>query len=182
MQMAPRGEPRARLRYIASRSYALLGDSASVAEVLTAAKDDQDDACRFPDTLSTEVGGEFAFGRARADACAAAAWLDLANGHEALDAARSALTDLTSLPVPRRSMSQVNGAQIDMATACLLSNDLDGCAEAITPVLAQPTALRNVSLAGRLARTRTTLLSPAWAKNSQARQLADEIGDWLADG
>ena len=47
------------------------------------------------------------------------------------------------------------------------------------PGLAQPASLRNVSLAGRLARTQTTLLSPIWARNSQARQLADEIGDWL---
>ena len=66
-----------------------------------------------------------------------------------------------------------------MATACLFTNDLDGGAEALKPVLAQPASVRNVSLAGRLARTRTALLSPAWAKNAQARQLADEIGHWL---
>lgn len=66
-----------------------------------------------------------------------------------------------------------------MATACLLSNDLDGSAETIRPVLAQPASLHNVSLAGRLARTQATLLSPAWARNPQARQLADEISEWL---
>jgi hypothetical protein len=158
MRIAPPGAPRVRLRYIAARSYALLGDSASVAEVLSAARNDQEDADRYPDSLSTEVGG----------AC-------LGPG----ESARSALATLTSLPLPRRPLSQVSGAQIDMAAACLLGNDLDGSAETIRPVLAQPASLDNVSLAGRLARTQTTLLSPAWAKNPQARQLADEISEWL---
>jgi hypothetical protein len=179
VRIAPPGAPRVRLRYIAARSYALLGDIASVAEVLAEARNDQEEADHYPDSLSTEVGGEFAFGRARAEACAAAAWLDLGQGRQALEAARSALATLTSLPLPRRPLSQVSGAQIDMAAAYLLSNDLDGSAETIRPVLAQPASLHNVSLAGRLGRTQTTLLSPAWSKNPQARQLADEIGEWL---
>jgi len=179
MQIAPAGEPKARLRYIASRSYALLGDSTSVAEVLTSARSDQDDADRHPDSLSGEIGGEFAFGRARASACAAAAWLDLGSGHEAFEAAQSALDALTNMPGPRRPLSQVNGVRIDLATACLFNDDLDSATQSIQPVLAQPASPRNVSLAGRLARTRTTLLSPAWAKNGQARQLSDDIGQWL---
>lgn len=182
MEVAPPGVPRVRLRYIASRSYGLLGDSDSVAEVLAAARGDQDDAELHPDSLSNEVGGEFAFGRARAAACAAAAWLDLGRGLEAFEAARSALDTLTSMPGPRRPVSQINGARVDLATACLLNGDLNSGAEALNPLLTQPTSLRNVSLVGRLARTRTTLLSSAWAKNSQARQLADEIGQWLAIG
>jgi hypothetical protein len=66
-----------------------------------------------------------------------------------------------------------------MAPACLLNGDLDSGAEAIKPVLAHPATPRNVSLTGRLARTGTTLLGPAWAKDGQARQLADDIGQWL---
>lgn len=179
MKIAPRGTPRYRLRHIASRSYALLGDGTSVADILMQARQDQNEAHTHPDRLSSAVGGEFAFGQARAQACAAAAWLDLKNGREALDAAQAALTALTSLPEPRRSASQVNGARIDMATACLLSDDLNGGTEAIRPVLAAPASLRNVSLTGRLTRTRTTLLSQHWARNSQARQLADQIGQLL---
>jgi transcriptional regulator with XRE-family HTH domain len=180
IQIAPPGEPRVRLRYIASRSYALLADSASVTEVLASARIDQDEAHRHPDSLSGEVGGEFAFGQARAAACAAAAWLDLGQGHEAFGAAQAALEALTSMPAPRRPLSQVNGARIDLATACLLNGDLDSGTQAIKPVLAGAASPRNVSLTGRLARTRTALLSPPWVKNGQARQLADEIGHWLA--
>ena len=80
VQIAPPGAPRVRLRYIASRSYALLGDSTSVTEVLASARSDQDDVGKHADSLSTEIGGEFAFGPARAEACAAAAWLDLGKG------------------------------------------------------------------------------------------------------
>jgi transcriptional regulator with XRE-family HTH domain len=180
MQIAPPGEPRVRLRYIASRSYALLADSASVTNVLASARIDQDESHRHPDSLSSEVGGEFAFGQARATACAAAAWLDLGQGREAFEAARAALEALTSLPAPRRPLSQVNGARIDLATACLLNGDLGSGTQAIKPVLAGAASPRNVSLTGRLARTRTALLAPPWVKNGQARQLADEIGHWLA--
>ncbi len=147
--------------------------------MLASARSDQGDADKHTDPLSTEIGGEFAFGRARAEACAAAAWLDLGHGREAMAAAQCALDALTSVPLPRRPQSQVNGVRIDMATACLLTNDLDDGAEALKPVLALPASLRNVSLAGRLARARTALLALPWAKNVQVRQLADEIGKWL---
>ncbi len=86
------------------------------------------------------------------------------------------------MPGPRRPVSQINGARIDLATACLLNGDLDSSTEALNPLLTRPASVRNVSLVGRLARTRTTLLSPAWAKNSQARRLADDIDQWLATG
>ena len=65
LQVAPRGTPRARLRYIAARSYALLGDTSSVARVVDQARRDQDDAEQHSDSLCEETGGEFAFGRAR---------------------------------------------------------------------------------------------------------------------
>jgi transcriptional regulator with XRE-family HTH domain len=182
MRIAPRGDQRARLRYIAARSHALIGDTASAMEVLQAARRDQDDADRHPDSLATEIGGEFAFGRARAEACAAAAWLDLGRGREAFEAASSALAELASLPTARRSFSQISGARIDMATACLLRQDLNGGAEALAPLLRQQAAVRNVSLTGRLARALATLRQPVWDKNAQARRLADDICEWLADG
>jgi transcriptional regulator with XRE-family HTH domain len=182
MQVAPPGTARVRLRHIACRSYALLADAASAAEALASARGDQDDAGRHPDPLSDETGGEFAFGRARAEACAAAAWLDLGQGREALVATYSALATLTSAPLPRQPVSQVSGVHIDMATACLLNGDLEGGAEAIGLVLAQSALARNASLVGRLARTRTALEASAWAANARARQLADDIGEWLAAG
>jgi ATP/maltotriose-dependent transcriptional regulator MalT len=180
MQVAPSGTPRARLRYIAARSYALLGDESSAGRVLDQARRDQDEAGHRKDSLCEETGGEFAFSRARADACAAAAWLDLGRGREAKDAARRALDDLTALPPGRQSVSQVTGARIDLATACLLGGERDEAEEALGHVFAVPSPLRNVSLSGRLARARRILASPHWSGDRSARQLNDALGEWLA--
>jgi hypothetical protein len=180
LQIAPPGTPRVRLRYIASRSYALLGDESSVGGVLAQARRDQDDAENHGDSLSDETGGEFAFSRARAAGCAAAAWLDLSRGDEAQEAAQQALSELTALPPGRQSLSQVNGVRIDMATARLLKRDLDGAAAVIRQVLSLPLSLRNMSLSGRLDRTRSVLASPCWVGDAQARHLNESIGAWLA--
>ena len=178
---APRGAPRIRLRYIASRSYALLGDERSAEAVFDDARRDQDEASQHTDPLSEETGGEFAFGRARAAACAAAAWLDLSRGDKAAEAAQLALDELTALPTACQSLSQVNGARIDMAAAHLLSHDRDGAEDAIQQVLALPADMRNISLSGRMARVRDVLLAPQWAGDAQAQQLAESITAWLAE-
>jgi hypothetical protein len=180
LQVTPRGTPRARLRYIAARSYALLGDSSSVARVVDQARRDQDDAEQHSDSLCEGTGGEFAFGRARAEACAAAAWLDLGRGQEAKEAAQRALSDLAVLPPGRQPVSQVTGARIDLATACLMQRELDEAEEALGCVFAIPSSLRNVSLSGRLARTRRSLVSPYWSGDPAARYLDNALGEWLA--
>jgi hypothetical protein len=180
LQVAPRGTPRARLRYIAARSYALLGDISSVTRVVDQARQDQDDAEQHSDSLCEETGGEFAFGRARAEACAAAAWLDLGRGQEAKEAAHRALSDLTTLPPGRQPVSQVMGARIDLATACLMQHELDQAEDTLGCVFTSPSSLRNVSLSGRLARTRRSLASPYWSGDPAVRHLNDALGEWLA--
>jgi hypothetical protein len=179
LQVAPVGTPKARLRYIAARSYALLGDASSVARLVDEARRDQDDAERHSDTLCNETGGEFEFGRGRAEACAGAAWLDLGRGREAKAAARNALNDLTALPAGRQSLSQVTGARIDLATACLILRELDEAEATLGHVFAIPSSLRNVSLSGRLDRARKHLASPSWSGDPAARQLSGALGEWL---
>ncbi|MEE6260182.1 hypothetical protein [Plantactinospora sonchi] len=181
MRGAPTGEPKFRLRYIASRSHALLGDSASVADVLDAAQRDRDDAEASPDGLSKSVGGEFAFGDARAAACAAAAWLDLRNGDEAARYARAALASYESLPAARRPYSQINGTHIDIAAAHLHMGDRDGAHAALGEVLELPAHKRNVSLTGRLAKVRNLLSVPPWDADPEARQIAERLSAWLAE-
>lgn len=180
LQVAPNGTPRARLRYIAARSYALLGDPSAVAQVVSQARRDQDDADHRIDSLCEEIGGEFAFGRGRAEACAAAAWLDLGRGREAKAAARNALNSLTALPASRQPLSQVTGARIDLATACLILRELDEAEATLGHVFAIPSSLRNVSLSGRLGRARQYLASPGWTRDPAARQLSGALGEWLA--
>jgi transcriptional regulator with XRE-family HTH domain len=181
LEIAPPGGPRFRLRFIAARSFALLGDVSSVGQVLDQARRDQDDADRFRDSLSEEIGGEFAFGRARAEACAAAAWLDLGRGQEAKEAAHRAVAELAVLPQSRQPFSQVAGIRIDLATACLMQDERDEAEEALEAVLAVPATMRNVSLSGRLARTRRVLRSQHWSEDATAQQLDGAIGEWVAD-
>ncbi|MEU5946340.1 hypothetical protein ABZ793_12350 [Micromonospora sp. NPDC047465] len=181
MRMAPDGEPKLRLRYIASRSHALLDDSESVSAVLDAAQRDREAAESRPDELATSTGGEFAFGDARAAACAAAAWLDLGNGDQAARYARDALRVYEALPAARRPYSQINGTNIDVAAAHLHMRDKDGAAEALRAVLDLPPQKRNVSLTGRLARIERLLNETPWSGDAEARQLAERISVWLSE-
>ncbi|MFG2010023.1 hypothetical protein ACGFNF_13230 [Micromonospora sp. NPDC048868] len=181
MRTAPEGEPRLRLRYVAARSHALLTDSDSVAAVLEAAQRDREAAADRPDELATVTGGEFAFGDARAAACAAAAWLDLRNGEQAARYAREALQVYEALPSPRRPYSQINGTQIDVAAAHLHMRDKDGAAEALRTVLDLPPQKRNVSLTGRLSRIERMLSRSPWERDADARQLAERISVWLSE-
>jgi transcriptional regulator with XRE-family HTH domain len=180
LQVAPSGTQMVRLRLIAARSFALLGDSLSVAEVLEEARRDQDNADRVHDGLSDGIAGEFAFGRARAEACAAAAWLDLGCGIEAKQAARRALDQFLSLPSGRQPFSQLTGARIDLATACLLEHERDEAGAVLNIVLTVPAEMRNASLAGRLTRTRRTLTSDYWSKDQAVRDLDKAILEWQA--
>ncbi len=175
-EVAPAGAPRARLRFIAARSYALLGDASSVGRVLGQARRERDSATGDRDLLSEEIGGEFAFGQARAEACAAAAWLDIGQGNEAKAAARRAVDDLRALPAGDQPVSMVIGARIDLATACLLGHERDQAEDVLREVIATPSALVNVSVAGRLARTRKTLAAAYWSGDPVARELRDALG------
>ena len=180
IEIAPVGTPGTRLRYIAARSYALLGDPSSVGRMLDQAHRERDHRAERRDLLSEEVAGEFAFGVARAEACAAAAWLDLGRGGEAAAAARRALDDLTALPARLQPLSVVTGARIDLASACLLQRDRDQAEAILRQVIAAPSALTNVSLAGRLARTKRILASAYWSRDPVALRLNDSIGSWRA--
>jgi tetratricopeptide (TPR) repeat protein len=173
--IAPQGVPSVRLRYIAARSYALIGDVAAVQTIADDAERDYAASNESRDLMADEVGGEFDFGTARAAACLAAAWLDLGQGQEAAEAAQRAIEDLTALPSGRQPTSQVLGAQIDLATAHVICGELDGAAEIITNSVSTANMLRNTSLAGRLTRTNAALTSSALQGNPVARELGEAV-------
>ncbi|MEU1809639.1 helix-turn-helix transcriptional regulator [Micromonospora aurantiaca (nom. illeg.)] len=181
MSVAPDGEPRLRLRHIASRSYALLGSSPSLKQALRAAHRDRDLAAKRPDDLSASFGGEFAFGPVRAAACAAAAWLDLGDGEEAAKCAQEAVDAYTQLPPARRPYSQINGIKIDLAAAYLGMSDRDAAVHTLGDVLTLPPEKRNTSLTGRMTRVRHVLGGSPWTHDHEARQLAEAVSGWLTD-
>jgi tetratricopeptide (TPR) repeat protein len=173
--VASRGVPSVRLRYIAARSHALIGDAAAVRTIANDADHDYEGAGGQSDLITDEVGGEFGFGTARAAACLAAAWLDLGQGQEAAEAAQRAIQDLTALPPARQPTSQLLGAQIDLATAHVIYGELDGAAEIINESVSTANMLRNTSLAGRLTRTNAALVSRAAQGDSAAQQLGESV-------
>jgi hypothetical protein len=171
----PIGVPSVRLRYIAARSYALIGNVDAVRTLVNDSDHDHAAGDGHLDLMTDEVGGEFDFGTARAAACLAAAWLDLGQGHEAASAAQQAIDDLTALPPSRQPTSQVLGARIDLATAHVICGELDGAAEIITNSVSTANMLRNTSLAGRLTRTNSALTSTGLRGNSTAQQLGESV-------
>lgn len=177
--IAPSGEPAVRVKYIAARSYALIGDVYGIQETLQNAQEDFDRASSHRDSLSHDTGGEFAFGAARAAACAAAAWLDVGEGTQVVYQANAALEAMQALPVGRQSLSQISGTRIDLAAGRLLSRDRDGALDVLRPVLSVPTSVRNISLAGRLTRVRDILQSELWRGDAEAQGVGDEVQDWL---
>lgn len=181
LAMAPGGAPRLRLRYIAARTHAGLGNARAVTDVLAAARIDRERMQSNRDELQDEVRGEFEFSDARAAACAAAAWLELRESVRAEEYARVALDGYFELPEDARPFSPVNGIRIDIASARLSGRDLEGATDSLKPVLCLDPAMRNAALTGRLKSVRATLHTSTWVAVSTARDLTEAIDQWTSD-
>ncbi|WP_206641302.1 hypothetical protein [Nonomuraea polychroma] len=129
--------------------------------------------------MDSEVRGEFAFDDPRAAGCAAAAWLHLRDGERAAVHAQQALGAYASIPAGRRPFSLVTGVTIDLAAAHLLAGRLDKAADELEAVFSLPQELRNVSLAGRIAKVRDILFSPGVISKAKPKELEGRIADWL---
>lgn len=181
LAVAPKGAPRLRLRYIAARTHAGLGNAGAAADVIAAASADREAVGSSSDELQDEVRGEFEFSDARAAACAAAAWLELREGDHAEEYAHMALDRYSELSEETRPFSPVNGIRIDIASARLLGRNLDGASDSLRPVLDLNPTMRNAALVGRLTSVRVMLRTPSWTRVSAARDLAEVIDQWMSD-
>ncbi|MGW1993242.1 hypothetical protein [Embleya sp. NPDC001921] len=181
LDCAPPGRHRFRLRYIASRTYALRDDAASTARVLAEAEDDRQGPTHVPDPLMDNIQGEFAFDDARAAACAGAAWLQLGNGEQAERYTNTALDLYLAEPEQQRPFSPLNGARIDTAAARLLQGELDGAQEVLSPVFMLSPSHRNTALTGRLDKVRGMLNERRWEPYPEARRLSGAVTEWLAE-
>lgn len=181
LAVAPKGAPRYRLRHIAGRAHAVQGNAQGVADALDIARSDADDRAAYRDELDGEVKGEFGFDDARAAACAAAAWLYLRDGEQAATHAQRALNAYASIPADRRPYSPVAGATIDLAAAHLLAGKYDEAAHEFETVFSLPQELRNVSLAGRIAKVQDILSTPIIAQATQLKELDERVADWLSE-
>lgn len=176
--IAPDGAPKLRLRHIAARTQSVLGDRTAVDELITTARDDREVAETVRDEFGHEIAGEFAFDDARAAACAAAAWLELGDAERAEAEADEALNLYRELGTDEQPFSPINGLRIDVSAARLCREDVEGTADALTPVLELEPAKRNAALVGRMSSLRSQLSRGRWSKANSAVGLAAAIDDW----
>jgi transcriptional regulator with XRE-family HTH domain len=166
LAIAPAGVATLRLRHIEARSHALRGDADGTRDALRAASSHVDGG---PDPLHDDVGGEFGFDRARAAACAGAAWLALRDSEQAEAYLRRALGPAVTAPA--------QGALADLAAAMVLRGDLDGAEEAMDPVFHTDVAQRITSVSGRVARV--SALVGAAGGGRRGSRFATRIQDWM---
>lgn len=163
-----------RLRSIEARAYGHLGDEAAAQRALTASEDVHGDVT---DELHDAVGGEFGFSRARLAMSNAATSLLLGDGPAAEASALNALTLLAEMPARERSPSVLGKSSADLAMARLVTNNLEGAAEALEAVLSISDAHRGTGLVTRAQALRHALTR----KHLRGSVLAAELGERLED-
>ncbi|MFD7445939.1 DNA-binding protein [Streptomyces sp. NPDC059909] len=163
-----------RLRAIEARAYGHLGDTASARRAMSAAENVETGAT---DELHDDVGGEFGFTRERVSMSNASTALLLGDGPGAEASARRALELAASRPPKQRSTTVLGKAAADLAMARLLSDDLDGAADALATVLSVPVDHRVTGLVNRAAGLRRYLARP----HLHGAAVATELGEQLED-
>lgn len=83
-------------------------------------------------------------------------------------------------PATARSYGDESLARLDVAAARVALGDLDGAQEAITPVLALPAERCIRQLGVGLARVRSALAAPRFARTPRARSLAADVDEFRA--
>ena len=166
---------RFRIRHIAARSHGLRGDTRALAEELELADADRNRGADKFDDLTDGIGGEFAFDKPRAAACAAAAWLDAGDGGHAEECAEAALAAYQQTPTTGAPAAILGGVSIDLATASLLQGDLAAASDRLETAFTIIPACAGTSLTGRLRRIEALLGTSRWRDQPAARELVATI-------
>ncbi|GHD34829.1 hypothetical protein GCM10010313_81740 [Streptomyces violarus] len=164
-----------RLRAIQARAYAHLGDIESARRAMLLAEDTGRDRV---DELHDEVGGEFGFSHERLAMSNATTALVIGDSAMAETAGRRALTLLEQQPQESQSAHVRGGAAADVAMARLLANDVEGAAEALTPVWEIPRDQRMTGIVVRTAQVQRHLSQPTYHRAGAAVELRERIEDF----
>lgn len=164
-----------RLSAIEARAWAHLGRPRDAERAVQQALDPGPEV---RDELHDDVGGEFAFGPARAAMSHATTYLVLKDSQRAEQSALHALQLLDADPNADRPVQMQ--VTVDLARARLLRGELDGADEALEPVLATPVEWRTIGLVDRVTQLRGELARPQLEQAPAARTLAEQIEDFVA--
>jgi hypothetical protein len=131
------------------------------------------------DLLLDGTGGELGFSRARAQLCAASAYVTLREGQAAETAATVALELFEAVPADERWTAGMIGARIDLGAARTLRGDLAGAEDALTPVFGLAPERRTSALTGRLDRLSRILASRPY-RGVEASRICGQIDEFTA--
>ncbi|MFJ7495725.1 hypothetical protein ACIQZB_31905 [Streptomyces sp. NPDC097727] len=129
------------------------------------------------DELHDTVGGEFGFTDERLAMSNASTALLLGDGRAAESSVRRALELVAARPAKDRSTAIFGKAAADLAMARLLSNDLEGAAEALETMLSINSTHRATGLVARAMDLRRALTQ----RHLQGTALAADLGERLEE-
>ncbi|MDQ2788289.1 MAG: XRE family transcriptional regulator, partial [Actinomycetota bacterium] len=138
------------------------------------------DVCA-PDDELAEFGGLLSFPVAKQHYYAGSTYALLSEDERAQDNALLAIGMYETGPVEQRSYGDEALARVDVTTALLALDDLDGAREALRPVLNLPPERRIEQLTVGIGRVRTTLALPRYARASIAREVAQDVDQYRAE-
>jgi hypothetical protein len=164
-----------RLQAIKARAHAHLGDVASVRRAIQLSAEPGTD--RYDD-LHDGVGGEFSFSLERLAMSTSTTALIIGDAARAETDARRALELLGQRPQEEQSAHVRASAAADLAHARLLADDVDGAAEALTPVWGVPADQRKTGIVVRTARIGRHLARPQYHGAHVPASLREQIEDF----
>ncbi|WP_405698325.1 DNA-binding protein [Streptomyces coelicoflavus] len=163
-----------RLHAIAARAYAHLGDIASARRTIRLSQDRGD----ARDELHDEVGGEFGFSEERLAMSNSTTALLMGDAEQAETEAGRAIALLGQRAQDEQSTHVLAGAAADLAYARLLSDNVEGAAEALTPLWEVPAERRKTGVVVRTARIGRHLARPRYHGSPLPSQLREQVEEF----
>lgn len=172
------GTGEARLRCGEAQCLANMGGSRAANKALDAAELARENIRR-----DDSLGGLFGFSRAKQSYYAGSSLIWLEGGHDAERAAREA-TEAIALwqagPKNERSLDDERLAHIYLATARVQLDDVEGAADALTPVLSLPVEDQISWIVKRMDRVAGMLSAPRYEGNQTASETVEAINGLAA--
>lgn len=186
VEFAQRGQPfaatadsRVRLAALEARAAARTGDRRLALDALARAARARE--VPAPNDELAEFGGLLTFPVAKQHYYAGSTYALLSEDGRAQENALLAIGMYETGPIEQRSYGDEALARVDVTTALLALDDLDGAREALRPVLNLPPERRIEQLTVGIGRVRTTLALPRYARASIAREIAQDVNQYQAE-
>jgi tetratricopeptide (TPR) repeat protein len=178
-RFAPTVDCRVRLAALEARAAARAGDRCLALDALSRAADARDVAAQRDELV--EFGGLLTFPAAKQHYYAGSTYALLGEAESAQKHALLAIGLYETGPVEQRSYGDEALARVDVTTARLALDDLDGAREALNPVLELPPERRIEQLTVGISRVRSALALPRYARAQIARTIAQDVDHYQAE-